>query len=649
MALPAPNLDDRRFQELVDEAKRHVMRRCPEWTDHNVSDPGVTLIEAFAYMTDLLLYRLNRVPDRIYVKFLELIGLRLFPATAARTGVTFWLSAPAQAPLHIPVNTRVSSMRSERDDPLVFSTAEALDIIPCELETVATMGAEDEQQMDRTERMRLSVSFPAFGSPPSIGDSLYVGLTEAVPSNCVRLHFRCTIEGVGVDPDFPPLVWEAWDGAGWSACDVGIDQTGGLNRDGYIDVHVPRTHVIGVRHEQRAGWLRARVIEPVEDQPAYSSSPTVHGLVAGTVGGTADAVHADVVESEILGESEGVPGQLFKLQRVPVVGGAGTAEMDVSTEDGWQTWTEVAHFAQSGPDDHHYTFDPVFGEVRFGPVVRQPDGSLHQHGAIPPKGTFIQARSYATGGGQRGNAVKGALQVMRSSIPFVAAVENRAAASGGVDGEDIESAKVRGPILLRTRTRAVTAEDYEYFTREAAPEVARVRCVPAGAGPEAGTVRVLIVPAAPAEGGRIRFESLVPSAETLERIKSYLDGVRVVGTRILIEPPLYQGVTIVAQVRARARANANRIREEAAEALERYFNPLLGGPERTGWPWGRPVQAGEAFTVLQGIKGVEYVEEVRLFGANPVTGERGQATNRLLIEPSALVYSYGHQVRVQEA
>src|SRR4051794_2404263 len=61
MSLPTPNLDDRTFQELVDEAKRYVQRRCPSWTNHNVSDPGVTLIETFAWMTDLLLYRLNRV------------------------------------------------------------------------------------------------------------------------------------------------------------------------------------------------------------------------------------------------------------------------------------------------------------------------------------------------------------------------------------------------------------------------------------------------------------------------------------------------------------------------------------------------------------------------------------------------------------
>ena len=80
MALPVPNLDDRRFQDLVDDAKRLVQQRCPEWTDHNVSDPGVTLIELFAWMTDQLLYRLNRVPDRNYVKFLELIGVSLYPA-----------------------------------------------------------------------------------------------------------------------------------------------------------------------------------------------------------------------------------------------------------------------------------------------------------------------------------------------------------------------------------------------------------------------------------------------------------------------------------------------------------------------------------------------------------------------------------------
>src|SRR5215475_11571798 len=138
MALPAPNLDDRRFQDLVDDAKRLVQRRCPEWTDHNVSDPGVTLIETFAYMTDQLLYRLNRVPDRLYIKFLELIGVRLLPPTPARAPLTFWLSTPAEEHITIAIGTRAATLRTELAEPVVFATVEELDVVPCRLQNVLT-------------------------------------------------------------------------------------------------------------------------------------------------------------------------------------------------------------------------------------------------------------------------------------------------------------------------------------------------------------------------------------------------------------------------------------------------------------------------------------------------------------------------------
>src|SRR5437868_9183790 len=116
MALPVPNLDDRRFQDLVDDAKRLVQQKCPEWTDHNVSDPGVTLIETFAWMTDQVLYRLNRVPERNYVKFLELIGVRLFPPTAARAAITFCLAGPQAATVHTPPVTPVDTLRTHTDE-----------------------------------------------------------------------------------------------------------------------------------------------------------------------------------------------------------------------------------------------------------------------------------------------------------------------------------------------------------------------------------------------------------------------------------------------------------------------------------------------------------------------------------------------------
>ncbi|MEY9908149.1 putative phage baseplate assembly protein [Catenulispora sp. MAP12-49] len=649
MPLPAPDLDDRRFQDLVDEAKRLVMRRCPEWTDHNVSDPGVTLIETFAQMTDQLLYRLNRVPDRLYISFLNMIGLRMLAPTPARAPVTFWLSSPAHTRLTVPAGARVGTLRTATAESVVFSTSRELTLVPAVLAKLRSPVDDGTASEDRTRQLAEGKSFRAFRQRPVVGDALLAGLSEPVPGCVIRLGFRGRVEGVGVNPDYPPLIWEARTDDGWVPCGVGLDETGGLNRSGAIVLHVPEGHTAGVIDGERAGWIRARIIEPEPGQPPYTGSPVIEGLSVGTVGGTVEAVHAEPVESESLGRAEGVPGQQFPLRRSPVLVGYGPPVVETSSPAGWLEWTQVEHFADSGPDDRHFTLDAVSGLVLFGPAVREPDGSLRYYGAVPQKGDEVRIRGYATGGGSRGNVAAGSLCRLKSSVPSVSAVENRRPAQGGVDGETLEEAKARGPLLVRTRSRAVTAEDYEVLAREAAPEVARVRCVPAGRDvADAGGVRVLIVPAAAVEDGRILFENLIPPEPTLARITAGLDKARVVGTRVALEPPLYRGVTVVARLVARPRVNTERLREDALSTLYTYLNPLPGGgPEGAGWPFGRPVQAGEIFGRLQQVSGVELVEDVRLFSADPITGARGKESTRIDLDVNSLVFSYEHQVRVE--
>ena len=305
-------------------------------------------------------------------------------------------------------------------------------------------------------------------------------------------------------------------------------------------------------------------------------------------------------------------------------------------------------FAYSGPADRHFLLDAASGEVTFGPGVREPDGSLRQYGAVPPSGATLRIRSYRTGGGRKGNVATSAITVLRTSIPFVGRVDNRRPGGGGVDGEDLEAAKIRGPMTLQTRDRAVTADDYEQIALEAAPEVARVRCAPAGEGADAGAVRVLVVPSAVEdEPGRLRFEQLVPTDESLSRITRYLDERRVIGARVVVEPPSYQGITVVARLRARPRTAPARLQAQALEALYRYFHPITGGPDGDGWPFGRPIHAGEVYGVLQRLAGTELVEEARLFPADPITGRRGEAVQHLEIDRNALVFSYSHQVLVE--
>jgi len=73
MPLTIPNLDDRTYADLVQEALAMLPRYAPEWTNHNPSDPGITLIELLAYFTEMLIYRLNRISRENKIKFLQLL------------------------------------------------------------------------------------------------------------------------------------------------------------------------------------------------------------------------------------------------------------------------------------------------------------------------------------------------------------------------------------------------------------------------------------------------------------------------------------------------------------------------------------------------------------------------------------------------
>lgn len=109
MSLRAPNLDDRDFGQLVADALHVIEQRCPAWTDRSPGDPGMVLVEVFAHLTETMLYRLNRLPEKAYIEFLRLIGVRLYAPTAASTLLRFSLAQAAERAVEIPRGTRVGA------------------------------------------------------------------------------------------------------------------------------------------------------------------------------------------------------------------------------------------------------------------------------------------------------------------------------------------------------------------------------------------------------------------------------------------------------------------------------------------------------------------------------------------------------------
>src|SRR5688500_4457281 len=163
-------------------------------------------------MTDIVLYRLNRVPDRHYVKFMELIGMRLRQAEAARTLVTFWLSAPQPDIFTIPTGTEIASLRTETDEPIVFTTDAPLNIrVPVVSQIMTGVGGEERRvyhAYGANSVLRGSETFPAFASDtPAQNDAYYIGFDNDLSNHIVGIDLSVDrAEGAGIDPTRPPYV-----------------------------------------------------------------------------------------------------------------------------------------------------------------------------------------------------------------------------------------------------------------------------------------------------------------------------------------------------------------------------------------------------------------------------------------------------------
>jgi len=650
MVLPAPNLDDRRFQDIVDEAKRLIPRYCPEWTNHNLADPGVALIELFAWMSEMILFRLNQVPDRLYVRFLDLVGIEPFPPSVARVDLTFWLSTVLDHPVVVPAGTEVATTAvSTGGEEVLFSTAEDLVVAPPKLFAARTGKAGNDQYfVDVWDDLRYAgAEATCFTSDPlTPGDALYLGFEDSVAGNAIRLTIAATIEGIGVDPNDPPLAWDGWAGEAWAPLRVHADTTGGLNRDGFITLLVP----LGMQPLSiggtRAFWLRARLTDLHPGQPGYRASPRVGSVRAESLGGTVAAEHARVVGPETLGRSDGRPGQSFTVARAPVLPRRDDERVRTVTAGGSETWTEVDDFSASGAGDRHFVWDGATGTAHFGPAVRYSDGQERQHGATPPDGAEIVVDRYRHGGGAVGNVGAGTLTVLRTTVAFVDRVGNDLPAIGGVDAETVRNAKVRGPLTLRTGQRAVTVRDFERLTLESSAAVARARCL-APTQP-AAPVRVLVVPHVRREAENQQLDDFALSDPLIAQIRDHLDERRILGTAVEIGTPFYQGVTVAALVHALPGRPAGLVRQRALELLFRYVNPLVGGPDGNGWPFDTDLNAAPLAQLLEGVEGVERVDEVLLFEYDLRSGGRYGAGRELIrLDRQSLFLSAGHQVVVR--
>jgi predicted phage baseplate assembly protein len=698
--LPKSDLDDRTFQDLVEECILRIPRYCPEWTNYNPGDPGITLIELFAWLTDQMLLRFNQVPRRQYVAFLEMLGVRLLPPSPAQTDVTFYLTAALPHRYAIPTGTEVATIRTETEAAIVFSSDRPLSIGVPRIQHFLT--ADTAEPSPQILRDRLTNQWSQDASGEWQGREQFIFNERPIAGNCFYLVFSpdepldgnviaLTLQGeaataTGINPDQPPRYWEAWDGITWQPIllQEADDHTRGFSfsegddaapnqvQSADVVLHLPMNWTPTYFSTYHGRWLRC-VCRPQGGQSSYSRSPQLMGLSARSIGGTISTSQCLLIRDELLGESDGTPGQTIQLQSNSILPRQEGEYLTVTPPVGLpQVWQEVADFADSGPDDRHYTLDSLSGSIQFGPLVREPgqlrqqvatrsrsqsanasssassngssNGSSNcssiaiaspenpsliqdrdrlerQYGAVPPRGSTFRMAAYRTGGGQSGNVQRGSICVTKSAVPYVERVINHAPAYDGADAESLEEAVLRVPKLLRTRDRAVTPEDFETLSLQAGQgSIARAYC-PIHAQSNPGIVDVILVPQA-TRADLERGEGINPSQLSItpnlrSQVLQYLDERRLVGVQVRLQEPEYVGVAVQVEVGLYPEYNnpqaQQSILRQLKQSLYRFLNPLTGGADGTGWAMGTPVYRSDIVNLIQQTSGVRFLGEILLF------------------------------------
>lgn len=599
MPLEPPNLDDRQFDDLFAEAKLRLRQYCPEWTDFNDSDPGIAMVQLFAWLTELMLYRINQVPERNYLTFLKMLNLERAEARPAKTNVVITMSKTA-APRPKTVRRRSRFfVTSDSGDALIFESVEAIDLVPYPLELVQVF---DGLNYDDFSEINAGAakSLRPLGWTPQKGNALYLGYAadpidqEArFPDRMVLQFFfpdsrPSPIRGGFFDTEssgLPTLVWEyaskldrdrledgktesSFDADRWRPLTLLEDSTKSLTCEGRVVLRGPGEDCLATPSPKPVDdnlrfWIRCRLADGNYPKELIPEISFVRSNVV-------EVEHRSTQLNEVVGICDGIQSK-FQLQQHPI----DAASLELVLMDGGDNIVEKCikkdDLYSSLPNDLHFTLNANSGEIRFG------DG---KKGRIPGSAQKLVATAYRAGGGANGNVGAGAITDPPLGVAGIESVTNPREAKGGEDEESLESLKKRAPRILRGDARAVTEDDYRQLA-ETVPGVGRAivlsQFLPNHPGLKIpGAVTVVIVPSiplAPVDGNEAP-PKFIPTQGVLSAVARKLDACRPAGTELVVTAPRIRELLLNVVVRPASGVSEYQVREEISKALEYYFRPV---------------------------------------------------------------------------
>ncbi len=657
MTLEINSLDDRKFDDLVEEAQRRLAHHIPEMAQLTPGDPLFALVDLFAWMTESVIYRANLIPERQRQAFLSLLQLPMRPAIAA-TGIlcidTKIGRAASLAPLlehHTQLSAgeqKLSTIGELQSLPLSMAIMIKERLAP-ELLNQLAISPEQLQSLYHTQVQafrpkRFNNQLESLDLSNSLDQCFYLlcyfAKTKQLPQKAQLLsEIAGCIINIGVMPQrevdakqaskLAPRVlrWEiAWQSsADQNRCrylplEVIDDSSRGGRVNGVVRLRLPSNSAVFESQfnsdpqyagfdntppqtpddisdpRQVAFWIRLSAPQENDFQLDYIALNAV------------DVVAQGIVQDQMIATGSGQSHQQYSLAQGQIDGQS--LIIEVSEFNHYYPWQQVSDFNGYTAQDRIYQFDPISSQITFGDGLR---------GMRPPPRSRIRARFYQYGGGSASNLSAQSVNALHD-VPNRYQVRHERALSGGLDGETVAQAQARIPTYLNHRNRAVTQSDFiNLALQNPLNPVARAELI-AGFLPATstatvqrnvpGVVSIFVLPPNPIAMGVIKR----PTAGLLRDVYEYLDARTLLGTELYVLSPEFIPVALSVVVQVQDPQQQVQTLNAVNQALLEYLWLCApGGPSGNGWPLGRSLEINELKAVAARVAGVLAVSDLAIY------------------------------------
>jgi Baseplate J-like protein len=673
MPLIPPALDDRSYDDIVQEMLANIPAHTPEWTNPQPGDPGRTLIELFAWLGDTILYRANLIPERQRIAFLKLLGQSMQPAAAASGLIALSLDATVTTPVTLAAAATVTGTVN-------FETLGDVDVLPVTSQAYLKIPLTADQQtaqmplLQGLQQLYNLPTLPAgYTTTPvfannvadldgvdvmqdttdqSLWIALLAGSKDTVQATLAALggkNDQQQILSIGFTPSLsvpglysvpsqydpsgtPAPVQATWQlsqppaAAGqptvYTTLKILGDTTNGLTQPGVVQLMLPQVNLIGApSNEVRTDSQAGMGMKPprIDDTDISSRLVTwVRLSVQSSLSVSWAGVNAVQIDQRktysaiVIGVSDGSANQQLALPTQQV--DPTTFLLDVDMPGlGFQLWQQTDDLSVLQGPVPAYVLDPEAGTVTFGNQLQ---------GMIVPAGRRVRVRTMRAGGGAAGNLPAGSLTAVQgvddtgAQVTQTLTVQQPIATTGGADSETLASAEQRLPALLKHQDRAVTASDYRNLTEEIPGSgIARTEVLPlfkpqTRTSNVPGVVSVMVIP------DKDGVQNPCPRADRpmLQTVYQYLSPRTPVTAEMYVIASEYTGLGIAAAVEVKTGYQLLQVSQAVETAVRSYLWPLApGGPNGTGWPLGRHVRSLELEVVISQVPGVIEVNGIDLY------------------------------------